>query len=605
MAVETALDPKLYYKSEARPISKLKGLYARCGADVPFDTWIEMRDRARKDLYWLGKLILKKDLTRCHIAPCYLMFVQKDFDGVYHDDYTIGEVHQAIERQRRDRTVKEEYENYLGPLTSKDMLWLDPRGAFKSTLDGIDCVQWMLNCPDIRILILTGEYKLALAFMSEVKGYFYRPEKEDPTLLQQLFPEYILTGEDGSSKQPLLCPARVHVQVSPTVWCNSIDANLSGWHCDIRKMDDVVTDENSNNQDARGPEGSLKMKIDGSDNLVDEWGFTDMVGTRYYTDDYYGERIKTRGPEAPLRYLCRPAWQVKPEYANVPLLQIKAEMVNLLFPEKLSFRSLRQKLSKNILMFRCQQLNEPAGDLDSITFSEDVLRSRIVPKAPGDGEKFIAWDTSYAKSSDADYSAGACGEIVKIGEEWELFVIEVIYGKWRPSELDHRIIQFELKHRPKATIFEEPIESQRMKSDIQRLALTRQCPLNIIWKKAAIEADAKRNRIKSLETLLADDRMHFVAGAWVDETFQQFCRFTGIRKNRGRKDDIPDAIAYLQFFMPTTQNNEELKRLQVEKEEKARQQAQYDRIFAPQYVPLLAYEPPSLKRQLFGSLAHG
>jgi predicted phage terminase large subunit-like protein len=596
--VETTLDPSLYYKSEARPISKLKQLYQHSHADVPLEKWLEYRDRARKDLFWLGKLILRKDLTHCHVIPCRHLFVQKNFDGVYHEDYTIGEVHKAIDKQPRE----------------KDMLWLDPRGAFKSTLDGIDCVQWLLNCPDMRILILTGEYKLALAFMREIKGYFYRPSKKtqdkisftaDPTLLQQLFPEYIITGTDGESDQPLECPARVHNQVAPSVWCNAIVANLSGWHCDLRKMDDVVTDENSNSVDARGPEGKLKMKIDGTDNLVDEWGFTDSVGTRYYTDDYYGERIKAAaGPDAPLRYLCRACWTVKPGFETVPLLSIKSEMVDLLFPEKLTFKSLRQKLSKNQIMFRCQQLNEPAGDLDAITFSEDVLRAHIVSKAPLTGKKFIAWDTSYARESTADYSAGVCGMVVTTEDNVsELHLVEIIYGKWKPSELAFQIIQFELKHRPISTLIEEMNGAEFLKVELNRLASQRQCPLNINWKKASTAADSKRNRIKSLETLLNDDRLFFIAGNWIDETFLQFTRYTGERKNKGRKDDIPDAIAYLQFFVPSTANNEELKAAQYEREQKEKAQAAYNRIFEPAWAPKPVYQPPSIKRQLFGSLA--
>ena len=232
------LTAQSYIKSESRTLIELNRIWKKCGdSDIQFVKWLALRDKARKNLFWLGKIILQKDLTDCHIKPCKELFVQKNFDGVYHEGYTLGDVHAAIDHQPRAKT----------------MLWLDPRGAFKSTLDGIDCVQWLLNAPDIRILILTGEYKLRLAFMSEIKGYFYRPEKTNPTLLQQLYPEYTVTGKEGTSDTPLVCPARQkHDQVAPSLWCNAIGANLSGWHCDIRKMDDVVTDENSNSPLARG-----------------------------------------------------------------------------------------------------------------------------------------------------------------------------------------------------------------------------------------------------------------------------------------------------------------------------------------------------------------
>ena len=80
--------------------------------------------------------------------------------------------------------------------------------------------------------------------------------------------------------------------------------------------------------------------------------------------------------------------------------------------------------------------------------------------------------------------------------------------------------------------------------------------------------------IKNLETLLSDDRLHFVSGTWIDELYRQFERFTGETK-KGRKDDIPDSIALATRRLPpgmfqtilvdpeeaAIQQDEELKRL--------------------------------------------
>ena len=424
-----------YFRSESRPISELKAFWRKWAEkEVTFIQWLYLRWRARKDLFWLGKYILKKDLQRCHVMPCREMFVQKDFEGVYHQGYTIGEVHDAIGRQNRE----------------KEMLWLDPRGAYKSTLDGIDCVQWMLNCPDIRILILTGEYKLAQAFMSEIKSYFYLPEKGTKTLLHKLFPEYILTGKDGTSAAPLECPARQHPQKEPTLWVNSIEASLSGWHCDIRKADDVITDENCNTPETRE---KIKKKFDGTKNLIDEWGFSDVVGTRYFTDDWYGIRIALDRSENPLRYLCRACWTVKPEFADVPLREIKSDMVELLFPEKLTFKSLKQKLMENEALFRCQQLNEPAADSSGVAFTEDALIAHLINPPEQDGDVFITWDWSFARSNYADYSAGIAARIIaKPDEPPVVYILEIIFDRWKPSELAHQIVKFDKKWCPKHTL---------------------------------------------------------------------------------------------------------------------------------------------------------
>jgi len=107
--------------------------------------------------------------------------------------------------------------------------------------------------------------------------------------------------------------------------------------------------------------------------------------------------------------------------------------------------------------------------------------------------------------------------------------------------------------------------------------------LDIFWKTPSNDDNAKRNRIKGLETLLADDRLWFVMGPWIDETFLQMTKYTGEKKNRGKKDDIPDAMAYATFFLPSSSlgnmTNEERKRIQEDQDQQARQKAQYDRIF--------------------------
>ena len=81
----------------------------------------------------------------------------------------------------------------------------------------------------------------------------------------------------------------------------------------------------------------MKTKIDSSRFIVGGYGFTDFVGTRYFTGkvpDYYGSLLLSVSDMNPLKYYCRGAWTVKPEFAKVPLKKLKEPMVDLLFPEK-------------------------------------------------------------------------------------------------------------------------------------------------------------------------------------------------------------------------------------------------------------------------------
>lgn len=82
----------------------------------------------RTNLLFLGREVFNKAFTFFTHAPICNFFVQKDPSKPHYLQDDI-----------------------------KERLLLYPRGSFKSTLDIIDCVQWMINFPDIRILILAAD----------------------------------------------------------------------------------------------------------------------------------------------------------------------------------------------------------------------------------------------------------------------------------------------------------------------------------------------------------------------------------------------------------------------------------------------------------------
>lgn len=546
---------EFYYRAECRPLKHLHPLYRElvvshafehAGKPTPnFRAWLNLRDRARKDLYWLGKDCIGTPesgsgfVEHVHREMCEC-FVQKDFDGLYHQKFTLDEVREAIDRQVR----------------IKEMLMLCPTGAFKSTANKVDAAQWMLNVPDIRIFIITGSGPLSRKFLKEVKGFFFRPEGARLTYFQCLFPEYVILGEDGESLAPLTTPARIHAQPgTPTLWVNSIDGAIAGWHCDIWKGDDPVNEQNSNTEETRL---SLKEKYDNiSGNRPDKWAFREHLGTRYFSDDWYGSRISewTKYPDTnALKYLCRSAWTVKPEYKQVPIKQLQEHMVDLYFPEQMPFKLLMKKCRQNETQFRCQQLNEPAGgDVLCHFDKEDIERHTIIMTAvpkPNNGPRrpVIRWDTAHSESGQSDYSAGAVGWCEPNSRS--LFVLEVKHGKWRDSVVAQELVSLHWKWDALYTEVEKFHGWELFGQEVQRVSLSRfRTYLPLRWRDAEPEANSKTNWVKGLETLLAGNRLWFVEGDWMETTTQQFIRFTGA-KTKTRKNDIPDAISKLQRIIP-------------------------------------------------------
>lgn len=581
---------------------------------VDFWRWLQLRDRARKDLFWLGRLLGKGLYRSVHQVTCD-QFVPKNFGGawltpagtvdetkpmvgenlvlgdkiyptgMYFDGYTLDHFHEMINAHH----ATDDEGNLVNPEgREREMMLLDSRGFYKSTINGIDAVQWLLNCPDIRILIITGEYKLANAFLTEIKNYFYMPKGQNPTAFHLLFPEYVLFTTRGETLQS---PARLLEQKEDSLWVNSIVANLSGWHCDLKKGDDIVTDENSNTEEARE---KIKIKYDGTDDLLDPHGFMDHIGTRYFTDDWYGTRISSK---TPLKYHCRGCWKVKAEYSRVPIYELTAEMVELTFPQRWSFKRLKETLEKKgEKYFRNQQLNEPSDAEEEspyrISFTEADLKAHMYQReaAPKMGDIFIVWDWALSNKKTSDYSVGVVARLYRNDAgEWAFVILEIIYDKWKYSELAHQIVALSKRWGPKVTMIEQSNAADMLKDEITRVSRRFGYEPYIYWKQPSREDNAKRNRIKSLEMLLSEHRLHFVLGPWMDETIKQFTQYTGEKKNKGRKDDIPDAASYLTYLLPMEARPKppggagsdpaEERRLQEEHDKQWRKAHNYERLF--------------------------
>lgn len=586
---------------------------------VSFRRWLDLRDKARKDLFWLCNLVNMPMFHKTHQMICD-MFVQKNFDDLYFKGMNRGDLPGLFEKQARvDRD---------GKTPTKTMMLFAPRSGRKSTIDGIDAVQWMLNCPDARILIATAFRDLAKQLFGEIKGYFYLPLSGEPTAFQILFPEYVLYGRAGSSDSPIKCPAAIHKSKDPHVWKTSMESSSTGKRCDIRKLDDVVDYTNSNTEDLRA---TLIRKINATGDLVEPWGFTDVIGTRYFTKDWYGTRMgkdeEGNEPEQ-YSYLCISAWTPKAKYRVLyeqllkepnGMFKVTEEMVDLWFPQKLSFKALRSKLKeKKEISFKNQQLNiatDPKEiDLYINQFDQDVLDAHRFDKSkiPQGIEIIQCWDIAYSENSrTSDYSVGVTLGVYKNkNNEYCVVVIEIFFDKWKASELASNMIKYYEKHKPKAVYVEnsngvnflmENIKNyaKRMGSDIANA----NGPLRV--RPVSNKPNAKRERIKDVEFLLGHDRLWFVEGPWIEETDKQLTGYTGAKSTTYRKDDIPDALSLgITSHLPVTalQHNPDPKDVEKENEErqaKAAKDAHYSRMFGSSGTRLhpVASPPPLTQKQ--------
>jgi phage terminase large subunit-like protein len=173
---------------------------------------------------------------------------------------------------------------------------------------------------------------------------------------------------------------------------------------------------------------------------------------------------------------------------------------------------------------------------------------------PPFGDIWTLWDLAYSQSSTSDFSVGITVKISKTKDNlYAVDVLDAVYGKWKSSELATQMALFAKKWpESKATLVEKINGLEWLMNEVKNAA--RYYGVTDM-KFAPFEIDnsknAKRNRIKNLELLMFDNRLHFVSSAlWNDECFKQFTMFNGDPSTKSRKDDFPDVVSFVFQILP-------------------------------------------------------
>jgi len=455
----------------------------------------ELREHARTDLFWLAKNVLGyKDLVERVHQPVCDCFVKKD----------------------RRKPLDEQD-------TVKQRLILDPRGHFKTTLDLADAIQWILNFPDIRILLMTGTRELASRMIGELKFHFQHNDK-----LRALFPEYAAPDRDWGTTEEFTVPARQRSWLrEPTVSISTVESVKAGSHYDVIKCDDLV---HENNVSTRELIDKTITAFNHTTFLLEPYGYRDVVGTRYDHSDLYGWIIDNNQGE--WRVHARKAWSIREDNTKV-----------LLFPERFPLAQLEKVKRDDPYLFNCQYLNDPTPTEDR-QFTRDLLLRHSLPaqQIKLTDRIFITWDLGFSREQYANWSVGAVGMYDQHGR---LYVLDIARGRFDPQELVLQIVFLALKWRPVRVGIEKAAGSELLEPGIKAYCYQHGIYLPLEWIPVNNQKNAKNNRIASLLPMLKQGQMFFAAHVASNELLLEFERFPKYRIN-----DIPDAISLLLHYKP-------------------------------------------------------
>lgn len=433
-------------------------------------------------------------------------------------------------------------------------LILDSRGTLKTTINvAAHSIQWVLNYPEIAILIVHAKQEVAEDIAGEIRDKFATCEE-----LRALFPELCPDEQQVKTfgnRSRFTIPGRQEVRKEPTVGTTSIEAAVAGLHYDVIKFTDCVESENSANKDRRN---IITKKFGLFRNvLVAPQYWIDVEGTRYHFDDLYGRIMdgeKTLPVEQRMwKFYVRGCYKKKlpPEQKDYAFSPAELELPDLLidgkkvswWPERFPVWVLEQEENdpaQDVFEFNSQRRNNPVGDSNTIDFPasvvdfipDDIIRKLHI-------EYYLTTvDTAETQNAQSNFSViTTCA--------WDsnnrCYVVDVRRDKMKPDELVEQIFDVYRKFHPISVRIEETSYTRGLKYGMEREMHLKGFSMPLDFVKTDNQ-QSKQQRIRlTLQPVLKRGDLRFseaLPSDVKDAVFQEFTQFP-----KGSSDDILDTLA--------------------------------------------------------------
>ena len=319
-------------------------------------------------------------------------------------------------------------------------LMLFPRGCFKTTiLTMAHTIQWILNYPDVRILISTATGSLAASILSEIKGHFQFNER-----FFYLFPEFCparnKVSEFGNQEQFTVANRLRKWLKEPTCSTSSVGKVVAGFHYEVLKFSDLVDKEN-----VKTPNQILDV-IDHfkyCDPLLERsplpphHGWKDVEGTRYGVGELYGELIREQEKSKEKN------WHIRIESADP---QDRADGKPF-FPSRFPKLELDRILAdEGPYQFNSQYRLRPIAESGSLATRDQIICFPRKALAALGLRKHTTVDLAGMEDKKGnDYTVlTTCG----FDRDGRVYVLDVRRGHFTPFEVIAHIFDIHLTHQP-------------------------------------------------------------------------------------------------------------------------------------------------------------
>ena len=528
--------------------------------DVDFESFQATRIKAKSDWFFLGKELLEKDF---HEKP---HGAWRDFLPTF-NPLTLPA-----------KYTQEKMKIWLGeqsPVT-KEYFIMASRNAYKTSVLQLLAVSLLLCLPDARVLYMSETKDFSKKLIVPLRGYFTVQNPREPNRLAQLFPEYMMRPDTGSSltfDNPM-----AHLGLVDGVESSSYDSSVQGRRADLIINDDVIGEKSVTTEEQREKSSTRYMLVN---KLREKGACTITLGTPWHVDDLYSGLIKrAEDGDTSIAVRIDPAWKIKPGVQATDILKLKETDVDLLFPARLDWEWMQNELkadtTPNKRVFRSQNLVEFVSEEESqikIVFDEFTLRANVINTGIPVGETVLAIDRAFSLSARADATAITAATIYAgFGGVKSACVLDQIADRMRPSELVEEIVKQVRRFNPRWVLVESGHSDESLKQSVQLASLKYNLtiPLRFVGGSSDNKKDAKAKRFKEAELLLNDGRLKFKLGIYNGPLFEQMTTFD-VSKIKSRPNDLIDSLSLILHEYKMTSGPTTVKEVDPEAADRAQQ----------------------------------
>lgn len=322
------------------------------------------------------------------------------------------------------------------------------RGGLKTTiLTQAHAIQWIINYPDIRILLVSAQLGRAKDFLKGIKEHFTKNDT-----FRAFFPEYCpkmneagKTEDFGNDEQFTVPCRRTPGIKEPTIRVASADSSVAGGHYDVIKVDDLVEDQNTRTpggiEQTRKFFGSLWPLVE-TNPLPPGHGWLDVTGTIYHFSDLHSTILQEerKKPED------KREWSLMhiPAASEWPI----TEKTEVWWPDRVGTKYLQKIEADPALglgVLYPQYLLRPLQDKDGLIRTKDDIN--WIPRAELNNLKprinwYVTIDLAGMDSTSQNAAADNDYEVINLhgwGTDGRCYFDKIFWGRFEPDEVINKM----------------------------------------------------------------------------------------------------------------------------------------------------------------------